>query len=156
MTGTDRAVEMATALVRRYEGLRLQAYADPAGKWTIGYGWTGPVRGRPLGPGVTITRQEAEELLRSELRRLARAITDMLARPANPHQLAAMVSLAYNIGLGAFRKSTLLRAWNEGDADRAALEFTRWVHAGGKILPGLVRRRVHEALVFAGAVEVEV
>lgn len=153
MTGTERAVEMAAELVRRYEGLRLEAYRDSTGRWTIGYGWTGPVDGRPLGPGVRISREKAEQLLRDELRRLASEIAHLLTRPAAPHQLAAMISFAYNVGLSAFKRSSLLRLWNSGQAKQAALEFARWVYAGGQILPGLVRRRAEEALLFTGALE---
>lgn len=151
MKGSELAKQLAIELIKRYEGLRLEAYRDPAGVWTIGYGHTGPVRGKPLGPGVTITRAEAEQMLRQRVDYLTEKIQNKLQRPAQPHELAALISFSYNVGLNALFNSSLWKAFQRGDRRQAALEFGKWVRAGTQILPGLVQRRLEEALLFRGA-----
>lgn len=136
-------------LIKRFEGLRLTAYPDPAtggDPWTIGYGTTRGVR-----PGMTITSARAEEMLRADLERFENAIGRLVTARLCQHQLDALVSLTYNIGEGALRDSTLLRKLNAGDYAGAAAQFERWVHAGGKIMPGLVKRRAAERTLFEDA-----
>lgn len=134
------------ALVREFEGCVLTAYPDAASggaPWTIGYGHTGP----DVSPGQTITQAEAEALLDADLGRFESAVA--AATPeAGDNQFAAMVSLAFNIGAGALRKSTLLKLHNAGDFAGAKAEFTRWVYASGKKLYGLERRRRAEADLY--------
>ncbi len=124
------------------EGMRLAAYKCPAGVWTIGVGHTGDVK-----EGDTITRHQAEVILEFDLTRFEQAVT-RLAPKANGNQFSAMVSLAFNIGIGAFEKSGLLKAHLAGQHRNAAIEFARWVHGGGKVLPGLVKRRAAEAVLY--------
>ena len=141
------AKDLATAIIREFEGLRLEAYPDPAsGKdpFTIGYGATG----KGIGPGVRWTRKQAETRLDSDVERFMGRVKERLERYASPPQLAAMTSLAFNIGIGAFSSSTLLRKFNDGDDAGAAAEFDRWIRAAGKKMPGLVRRRAAERALF--------
>lgn len=132
------------ALIERFEGCRLEAYRDAAGVLTIGYGHTGS----DVIEGRRITRGEADDLLAQDLvnteAELARAITV----PVTANQFSACCALAYNIGVGAFRNSTLLRRLNDGDAVAASSEFPRWNHAGSRVLAGLTRRREAERLLF--------
>ena len=145
MPVSHRLLEM----VKRWEGFRTKAYKDASGKWTVGYGFTA-IGGKPVGPGTTITLKEADALLVQELERVQQAVQRMVQVPLRPHELDALTSLAYNVGLDNLRRSTLLKKLNAGDRRGAALEFSRWVYAGGEILLGLVRRRAEEALLFAG------
>lgn len=132
-------------LIKNAESLRLRAYRCPAGKWTIGYGDTGP----DVRPGLTITEAEAEERL---ARRLAGefepGVEQLLAASVSGNQFSALVSFAYNVGLQALAESTLLRRLNAGDEGGAADEFPRWTRSNGHVLPGLVTRRAVERELF--------
>lgn len=144
------ARELAMEVVKRWEGCELTAYPDPAtggDPFTIGFGATGP----GIGPGVQWTLEQAEERLELDLDRFMGGVKERLERFATAEQLAAMTSLAYNIGLAAFGRSTLLRKFNAGDAAGASREFDRWVYAGGKRMRGLERRRADERALFEGA-----
>jgi lysozyme len=132
-------------LIASFEGCKLQAYLCPANVWTIGYGHTSGVRA-----GQKITQKEANELFAKDLERFEIAVTKYVRVPLTQGQYDALVSLCYNIGCEAFRKSTLLKSLNEGKYKTAALQFHRWVNANGKKLPGLVRRRNEEYGMFAG------
>lgn len=141
---THRSINKAGLdIVKASEGLRLKAYICPAGVLTIGYGSTGP----HVKPGMVITEAQAEELLRSDLRRFEDAVS-VAAPTATDNQFAAMVSLAFNIGEGAFRKSTVLRKHKAGEHVAAAEAFKLWNKGGGKVLPGLVKRRAVEAQLY--------
>lgn len=132
------------ALIRRFEGLRLEAYRDAAGIWTVGYGHTGP----DVHEGMVITPAEAERLLAVDLQRFEAAVERSVVRPATQGQFDAMVSLCYNIGPNAFQQSTVLRRFNAGNDHGAAEAFILWVRARGTILEGLVRRRAAEIVRF--------
>jgi len=132
------------AIIRKYEGLRLTAYLCPANVWTIGYGSTGP----HVKPGLTITATQADALLQTDLDRFEAAVS-LGAPKSSQAQFDAMVSLAFNIGTGAFLGSTLLRKHNAGDHAGARAEFARWNKAGGKVLAGLSNRRAAEAALYA-------
>lgn len=141
------ALAHAVALIRRWEGCRLEAYPDPAtggDPWTIGWGSTGP----GIREGVKWTQAQADDRLALDVSRFMRGVRASLQREASDNELGAMTSLAYNIGLGAFRSSTLLRLFNAGDKAGAARQFDRWNRAGGRVMPGLVRRRADEREVF--------
>ncbi len=140
------ALGYALALIRRWEGCRLTAYQDVAGIWTIGWGATGPGITR----GVTWSQAQADERLAADVNRFMAGVAKALKRPATDHQLGAMVSLAYNIGLGAFTGSTLLRLFNAGQVELAAAQFGAWRRAGGKVVQGLVNRRADERRTFEG------
>lgn len=134
-------------LIRRFEGCRLDAYPDPGtggAPITIGYGATGP--GIEL--GVVWTQEEAEARLVEDIAQFAGAVERALTVPVSANEFAAMVSLAFNIGAGAFRKSTLLRLVNDGHFEAAAEQFLRWNRAGGREMPGLTRRRQAERQLF--------
>ena len=139
-----RVSEAGIALIKEFEGVRLEAYLCPAGIWTIGVGSTGP----DVVPGLVITEEEAETRLRRDLRRFERCVTGCVAVPVTQSQFDALVSLAFNIGCAAFRKSTLVRKLNDGDDVSAAQEFIRWNRAGGVPLAGLTRRRQSEMELF--------
>lgn len=133
------------ALIKRSEGLELKAYRDPVGILTIGYGSTGD----HVKPGMVITEAQAEELLKKDLARFEKAVAE-LCPIATDNQFSALVSLAFNVGEGegGLKTSTLRRKHNEGDYVGAANEFARWRFAGGRELPGLVKRRAAEAALY--------
>jgi lysozyme len=136
-------------LVKRFEGLRLTSYKDPVGIWTIGYGTTTRAGvGVTVGPNMTITEEQAEGYLRKALDKFALRISGGFTRTPTSNQFSAMLSLAYNIGPGAFLKSTCLKRFNAGDIDGAAEALTWFNKAGGKVLNGLVRRRAAERELF--------
>jgi lysozyme len=141
--------EAAIVLVKKWEGFRAAPYLCPAGKATIGYGATFYLTGRkvtlqdpPIGEG------EAGVLLRKMLEVFAADVLVSVKMPLSPNEFGALISLAYNIGIGAFRNSTLLRKLNAGDKAGAAEQFGAWVKGGGKTLPGLVSRRADEVALF--------
>lgn len=130
-------------LVKRWEGFRSEAYQDPVGVWTIGYGTTKGVK-----PGMWITREQADALLDRDLEWARRAVEEGVKVPLSPHQKAALVSLTYNIGETAFKRSTLLKLLNRGDYAAVPAQIRRWNRAGGKVLKGLVNRREDEVRVW--------
>ena len=136
-------------LIRQHEGLRLQAYKDPVGLWTIGYGHL-------IGKKLTGTRElnlaAAENLLEFDIKTAERAVNDHVLAPLTQCQFDALVSWVFNLGEGRLIKSTMLRVLNDGDYDGAAREMERWCkgRVNRKIveLPGLVKRRKEEAALF--------
>lgn len=144
---------LALPLVKQWEGLRLAPYRCASGFATIGYGTRFYPGGKAVAMGdPQITAQEAEEFLSRALEELLKELPRRFARVPSAHQAAAMLSLAYNIGLENFAGSTLLEKFNAGDARAAAKEFPRWCNArlGGKltVLDGLLKRRQAEAAFF--------
>jgi len=135
------------AVIKQFEGLRLTAYKCPAGVLTIGYGSTGA----HVKPGMKITEQEAERLLLDDLSRFEVGVHEVIKQPLTQGQFDALVSFSFNVGLGALRESTLAAKLKAGDVVGAANEFARWNKAGGKVLPGLVKRREAERDLFVGA-----
>lgn len=133
------------ALIKASEGLRLKAYLCPAGVPTVGYGSTGP----HVHMGMTITNAEADALLRKDLERFEIGVSEM-AGEMTPGQYSALVSFAFNLGLGALEDSTLLKMHKAGDFVGAAAQFGRWNKAGGKVLKGLSLRREQEAALYRG------
>lgn len=139
-------------LIKSFEGLELKAYPDPAtggDPWTIGYGHTGP----EVKPGLVWTQAQANNAIADDVTHFADGVSKLIgAAPTTDGQFDAMVSLAYNIGLGNFKESTLLRLHKEGDYAGAAGQFIRWNKAAGKVMAGLTRRREAEAKLYgAGA-----
>lgn len=122
----------------------MEAYRCPAGVWTIGFGHTGP----DVVEGKRITLQEAEELLRGDLVEVERRVQQLVTAPLTQGQFDALVSFAYNVGLGALERSTLLRKLNAEDYRGAAAQFAVWTKSTGRELPGLVRRRREERAMF--------
>ena len=142
-TTTKQIGAKGLALIKSFEGLRLASYKCPADVWTVGYGSTGP----HVKPGMTIAEVQADKLLQDDLDRFESSVARN-APDATQNQFDAMVSLAFNIGTGAFEKSTLLRKFKAGDKAGAATGFAAWVNAGGRRLEGLVRRRAAERALF--------
>jgi len=137
-------------LIQRHEGLRLKAYLCPAGVPTIGYGST-----RGVKMGDEITRAQATELLMADIERFEDAVRRAVEVTLNQHEFDALVSFAFNVGAGALQRSTLLRKLNAGDRQGAADELLRWTRGGGRVLPGLVRRREDERALFLTPVQEE-
>lgn len=129
-------------LIKRFEGLRLDAYLCPAGRWTIGYGHTGDVK-----KGDEITEHQADAILELDLEHFEKHVS-ALAPDANENEFAALVSFAFNLGVAALARSSLLKKHLAGDKQGAAAEFMKWKYAAGKVLPGLVKRRAAERELF--------
>jgi lysozyme len=136
-------------LMHDFEGCRLSAYADPGSDdghpWTIGWGSTGP----GIAKGVVWTQQQADDRFVADLARFAAKVRDVLggAKTTQP-QFDAMVSLSYNIGVGAFSKSTVLRKHRAGDYPGAQAAFAMWNKNDGAVMAGLTRRRAAEAALY--------
>lgn len=130
-------------LIKQFEGCKLKAYKCPAGIWTIGYGHTYGVT-----EGKTITQKEADVLLDIDYANYEQQVENLLKVDTTDNQLGALTSFAYNLGVFALKKSTLLKLVNEGKFKEAAEEFGKWTKAAGKVLPGLVARREAERKLF--------
>ncbi|WP_100246789.1 lysozyme [Enterobacter kobei] len=136
------------ALIKEFEGCKLTAYQDSVGVWTIGYGWTKPVDGKPIRAGMTIKQETAERLLKTGLVSYENDVSRLVKVDLTQGQFDALVSFTYNLGARSLSTSTLLRKLNAGDYAGAADEFLRWNKAGGKVLNGLTRRREAERALF--------
>lgn len=148
-----RTSHAGIGLIKVFEGCRLKAYQDSAGIWTIGYGTTTAAGFGTIGPGMTITQDQADEWLAAGLVKYEAGVMKALTRSPTQNQFDAMVSLCYNIGPGAFAKSSVARLFNGGDVHGAADAFLMWNRAGGKVLPGLSSRRRKERERFLLPVE---
>lgn len=138
-------------LIMQHEGLRLDPYHDAAGYPTIGYGHKlSNERWAALSRWPRISEAEAARLLAQDAQTAVAAVNARVSVPLDQAQFDSLVSFVYNVGPGAFGRSTLLRKLNAGDYAGAAQEFGRWVYAGPNVAPGLVTRRAAEALHFAG------
>lgn len=142
-------------LVQQFEGCAkkrpdgsFEAYPDPGtggDPWTIGWGTTGP----DIKSGVVWSQQQCDDRFNSHLAEFATQVTAAIgAAPTTQNQFDAMVSFAYNVGIGNLASSTLLKRHKAGDFAGAQLQFALWNKAAGKVLPGLVRRRVAEAALY--------
>ncbi|MBF9834229.1 lysozyme [Enterobacter hormaechei] len=136
------------ALIKQFEGCKLTAYQDSVGVWTIGYGWTQPVDGKPIRAGMAIKQETAERLLKTGLVSYESDVSRLVKVGLTQGQFDALVSFTYNLGARSLSTSTLLRKLNAGDYAGAADEFLRWNKAGGKVLSGLTRRREAERALF--------
>lgn len=145
-------VQPALDLIKEFEGCRLEAYLDPVGIPTIGWGTTVYPDGKPVRMGDRCSQDQADLYLEHDVRKFANAV-DVLVQRHIPHNaFCALVSFTYNVGAGALKSSTLLRKLNSGETlAEVALEFQRWVKAGGVTLKGLVRRREAERDLFLSA-----
>lgn len=141
MTASPKAYD----LIKKFEGLRLAAYKDIKGIWTIGYGTTGP----SVKEGMVIDEGEANRLLRVRVESIEGLLTQwMKARGMTQNQFDAIVSLCYNIGCVAFKSSTMNKLLNQGRYKEAAEQFERWCHAGSIVVVGLLKRRRAEKDLF--------
>ena len=143
-------VELATPLIQKWESFKPKAYLCPAGVWTVGWGSTGT----GIGPNTVWSREQADRRFLEDLTGFGRQVDKVIKVALEAHQKAAVVSLAYNIGMANLKSSTLLRKINAGDMAGAALEFKKWNKArvSGKLteLRGLTNRRAEEAAMFRG------
>lgn len=150
----DSAISIAAVkLVQPFEGFSAVPYQDPVGVWTIGFGSTRDASGAPVcATTPPVTRAQALALVERDLAAASAAVATHVTVPLNPNQKAALIDFVYNLGAGNFCGSTLLRLLNAGDFTKAVKQFIRWDHAGGEVLPGLLRRREAEAALFAAPV----
>ena len=135
-------------LISSFEGIRLNAYDDGVGVWTIGIGTTIYPNGTKVKKGDKCTQEQALEYLQHDLKSFEKTVNDSVKVPLSQNQFDALVSLSYNIGSGAFKNSTLLKKLNAKDYAGAADQFLVWNKGGGKVLKGLVRRRDAERALF--------
>lgn len=135
--------EKGKVLIKSFEGVRLTAYHCSAGVLTIGYGHTGNVK-----LGQKITQEQADCYLMQDLYKTEQQINKLVRVSLTQNQYDALCSLVFNIGTGAFNKSTLLAKLNKGDYHGASEEFKRWNKVGGIVNAGLVRRRQAEEDLF--------
>lgn len=127
------------------EGLRLKAYQDTGGVWTIGYGHTG----KDVYPGLVITRERALELLAQDVTEASAAVNRLVTWPKLTQEMFdALVDFTFNVGTTAFKTSTLLRKLNAGEIEEAASELRRWNKDNGRVIPGLSKRRNQERALF--------
>jgi len=156
-----RNIKPGLQIIKDSEGLYLKAYKDPVGIWTIGWGSIKHPNGTPVKSGDVITAAQAEEYLMFEVNKIIPTIEKMLVRKANDNEFSALLSFAYNVGTDddsdekaeGLGDSTLLKKFNAGDVLGAANEFDKWINGGGKVLPGLVKRRAKEKALFLSAVQ---
>ena len=141
--------EKGLSMIERFEGCLLKASNKLDGVWTIGYGQTGSYCGKRVRRGMTTTKALAHAWLRDHsIKTYEDAVTQAVKVPLNQHQFDALVSFAYNVGVGALKQSTALRKLNAGDYAGAADALTMWTKCNGKVLAGLVRRRKEERALF--------
>ena len=132
------------AITKQFEGLKLSSYQDQTGRWTIGYGHTGP----DVTPALTITQDQAQALLAQDVGAAAACVNKVVTIALTQDEFDALVDFVFNLGAQAFTGSTLLRDLNAGDPTAAAAQFDLWDHAGGAVVAGLLRRRQAETALF--------
>lgn len=135
-------------LIAKWEGCKLKAYKDVAGVWTVGYGLTSRAGFLDVGPDTELTQEEADWYLEKVVDDFASKIRPMIAAPINENQFGAFVSLAYNIGTGAFSRSSALKHFNAGRTELVPDAIRMWKKAGGKVVQGLINRREDEIRLF--------
>lgn len=146
MTPSQKCIDF----IKGYEGLRLNAYIPvPGDVPTIGYGATGP----DIKLGMRWTQDQADDRLKADVERFAVGVAKAIGNaPTSQHQFDALVSFAFNCGLGNLNASTLLKLHKAGEHVAAANQFGRWDKAGGRVLAGLTRRRAAEAAMYRGSI----
>jgi len=138
-------------LIKSHEGLRLEAYPDPATKgdpWTIGYGHTSRAGPPKVYPGLKISREEAERILKQDLATFERHVRSRVKVSLNDNQFSALVSFCFNVGPGNFDKSGVLKAVNAGQFDLVPARLMLWNKAAGRVMRGLTKRRAEEGDLF--------
>lgn len=134
----------AIDLIKKFEGCKLEAYEDLGGVWTIGWGTTGP----GIVEGLKISQNTADAMLVGHVREIGLSLTDLVGRDLNQNHFDSLTCFAYNLGMPALRKSTLLKKVKAKDLKGAAEEFLKWDHVGGRQVAGLTRRREAEQKLF--------
>lgn len=135
-------------LIKQFEGLKLNAYDDGVGVWTIGYGTIKYPNGVRVKKGDKITQAQADQYIANDVATFERAVNMLVNVPLNQNQFDALVSFTYNLGATNLSASTLLKKLNSKDYNGAAAEFQKWNKAGGKVMTGLIRRRKAEMELF--------
>ena len=140
------------ALIKQFEGCRLEAYRCSAGRWTIGYDHTDGVK-----KGMKITQKQAELIFQNDIDLFSKSVSNVIGSVnLNQNQFDALISFAYNCGIGNLKKSTLLMRIKENPNDeRIGYEFLRWTYSNGRYLAGLARRRKAEAELYFSPVKEE-
>ncbi len=133
------------ALVKKFEGCKLEAYQCAAGVWTIGYGST-----RGVAKGDTWSQEKADMMLEDELQEYGEHVEELVTMPLSQNQFDALTSWTFNLGPTNLANSTLLKVLNAGEYEDVPAQIKRWNKANGDVLEGLVRRREAEALLFEG------
>lgn len=134
-------------LIKQFEGFSSVIYKDSAGLPTIGYGHLIKENEKALFKSG-ITKSKAEELLKADVNTAERAVTRLITVPLNDNQFDALVSFTFNLGAASLQRSTLRAKVNRAEHEQVSLEFLRWVYAGGRKIPGLIRRRQAEAELY--------
>lgn len=154
--------DKALLMIKKHEGVRNKPYRCPAALWTIGVGHVlYPEQGRltmaermnfplKIEHFRIFSKEEIDEILKDDLARFVRGVSKYCPVIANQGQLDALVSFSFNCGLGTLQRSTLRQKHNRGDYDGAAQEFLKYTKGGGKVLPGLVKRRNDEKALYLG------
>lgn len=127
-------------LIKQFEGCRLKAYLCPAGIWTCGWGSTG----LDVTPTTVWTQAQADARMQSDALSFAKQVAKLCPNLSN-NGLCAIADFAYNLGIGRLKTSTLLKMLQKNDMNGAKVELMKWVKGGGKVLPGLVKRRTAES-----------
>lgn len=140
-----RTSQKGIDLIKSFEGLRLNSYQDSVNVWTIGFGTT-----RGIGPGMTITNDQAEQMLMKDIARFEPEVERLVKVPLSQNQWDALLSFVYNVGSMNLGTSTLLKLLNARDYAAAAEQLPRWNKAGGRVLNGLIKRRAAERRMFLG------
>ncbi len=138
------------SLIVQFEGFRPDAYLDPVGVVTIGFGF---IRGVKMGDKMTLA--EARDRLRLEIVEYEQGVLAACPRQPNQNQFDAFVCFAFNVGVAGFKKSSVLKAHNRGDYQAAARAFGLWNRAGGRVFAGLTRRRAAEAALYLEPVDID-
>jgi lysozyme len=137
-------------MIKHHEGVRLRPYRCPAGLWTVGVGHLiGDGKSLPEHWNKTFTQEEVDAILAADLVRFERGVLRLCPTALTQGQFDALVSFAFNVGLGSLQRSTLRMKTNRGEIESAAKEFMKWTKAGGKVLPGLVKRRKDESALYS-------
>lgn len=148
----EQAEEVALSIAKPFEGFEPNPYPDPgtgAEPWAIGFGSTHDASDKPVTPQTPpIAFGEACDLAMRDMYRAFQAIAGEIAAPMTVHEIAAVMDFVYNVGAGNFKNSTLLRLINLKQYALAAQQFERWDEAGGKVMAGLLRRRLAEEQIF--------
>lgn len=143
-----RMSDRGRALLTQREGVRLRAYQDSVGIWTVGVGHTSAAGDPHVTPGLELTRAQVDEVFKRDLGQYERGVSEAVKVPLAQHEFDALVSLCFNIGVGAFGRSSLVRALNKSDRRGAADAFLMWDKAAGRVIPGLTKRRHAERAQF--------
>lgn len=138
------AIDLAAAFVREHEGCRLTAYQDGGGRWTVGWGHTGP----EVHAGLIWTQEQADDELETDLAATSTAVSALVHTYLSDQQRAALYSLAFNLGIAALHGTQILIAVNSGEWLTAGRRFLDFDHDNGSEVKGLLIRRLEEAALF--------